>query len=210
MHAPRIKYPRTPHLPWSPGASVDDLVHAISTHFDGLEVVVTEKMDGENTTLYADGLHARSLDGRHHPSRAWIKQLHGQLAHLIPDGWRLCGENLHARHSIAYDDLESWFCVFSIWDEHNLALSWDETVEWAHLLGLVTVPVLDRGPWDEARLRDLPLDTRRAEGWVVRTADGFPFDAFADHVAKWVRPHHVQTDDNWMFQPVVTNGLRTP
>jgi hypothetical protein len=34
--------------------------------------------------------------------------------------------------------------VFSIWNEQN-ALSWDETVEWAELLGLFTVPVLWRG-----------------------------------------------------------------
>lgn len=52
--ASRYKYPRTPHLPWSPGATKDD-VRCINTEiFTGKRVVITEKMDGENTTLYSD------------------------------------------------------------------------------------------------------------------------------------------------------------
>ena len=69
-----IKYPRTPHLPWSPGASSDDVLLIDTQMFMGKPVVISEKMDGENTTLYADRLHARSLDSRHHPSRTWVKQ----------------------------------------------------------------------------------------------------------------------------------------
>jgi RNA ligase len=101
MSAIRCKYPRTPHLPWSPGASEDDVKLDGCLKFQGREVVVTEKMDGENTSLYRNGLHARSLDSRHHPSRDWIKAWHGGIAHHIPEGWRLCGENVYARHSIA-------------------------------------------------------------------------------------------------------------
>lgn len=51
-------------------------------HYDlflGQEVVVTEKIDGENTTMYPDHIHARSLDSNHHPSRNIVKQLHGQV-----------------------------------------------------------------------------------------------------------------------------------
>jgi len=48
----RVKYPRTPHLPWSPGASSDDVRHLNIDHFKNKQVVVTEKMDGENTSLY--------------------------------------------------------------------------------------------------------------------------------------------------------------
>ena len=69
-----VKYPRTPHLPWSPGASQDDVFSLDARHFEGQTVIITEKMDGENTTLYRDYLHARSVDGRHHPSRNWVKQ----------------------------------------------------------------------------------------------------------------------------------------
>jgi hypothetical protein len=68
----RIKYPRTLHLPWSPGVSSDDRVLHDLSCFTNKEVVVTTKMDGENTTLYADVFHARSIDGRHHSSRDWL------------------------------------------------------------------------------------------------------------------------------------------
>lgn len=94
----RVHYPRTPHLPWSPGASSDDVRVGDLSGLAGREVVVTEKLDGENTTLYADGLHARSLDSAHHPSRAWVKALQGRIGPAIPQGWRVCGENLYARH----------------------------------------------------------------------------------------------------------------
>ncbi|MFE9924807.1 RNA ligase family protein, partial [Streptomyces sp. NPDC005774] len=49
----RVHYPRTPHLPWSPGAASDDIRAGDLSGLRGREVVVTEKLDGENTTLYA-------------------------------------------------------------------------------------------------------------------------------------------------------------
>ena len=208
MNAP-VKYPRTPHLPWSLGGTSDDAFLFDTSHFDGLEVVVTEKLDGENTSLYRDNFHARSVDGRGHPSRDWVKALHGQIAAGIPEGWRLCGENVYARHSIAYDDLDSYFYLFSIWNEENLALSWDETLEWASLLGLESVPELYRGEWDEALVRDLEIDTDRQEGYVVRIVERFAFTSFETSLAKWVRKGHVQTDQHWMFAEVVPNGLKT-
>ncbi|MEI8604633.1 RNA ligase family protein [Pseudoalteromonas sp. B160] len=47
----RVKYPRTPHLPWSPGATEDDIHQGNLSCFANKQVVVTEKMDGENTTF---------------------------------------------------------------------------------------------------------------------------------------------------------------
>lgn len=202
-----IKYPRTPHLPWSPGGSNDDSFLDGVSHFEGREVVVTEKLDGENTTMYHDDIHARSLDGRHHPSRDWVKALHGTVAGEIPEAWRLCGENLYARHSIPYFELSSYFFLFSVWDDENRALSWDETAEWANLLKLELVPVWFRGEFDEDLLRELTLDTVRQEGYVVRVVDSFGYDDFSNAVAKWVRKGHVQTDQHWMFSEIVPNEL---
>ena len=55
-----IKYPRTFHLPWSPGATSDDKMLDGIDHFFGCECVITEKLDGENTTIYYNGyFHAR-------------------------------------------------------------------------------------------------------------------------------------------------------
>ncbi|MFJ7587817.1 RNA ligase family protein [Streptomyces sp. NPDC097617] len=202
----RIHYPRTPHLPWSPGASADDVRAVGLAGLAGREVVVTEKLDGENTTLYADGLHARSLDSAHHPSRAWVKGLQGRIGTGIPAGWRVCGENLYARHSIPYEDLDSWFYGFSVWDGEH-CLGWDRTVRFLRGLGVPTPRVLWRGTFDERALRRLKLDTARQEGYVVRTVEGFTREEFGRCVAKWVRVGHVQTGTHWMFAQVVPNGL---
>ncbi|WP_327260859.1 AAA family ATPase [Streptomyces sp. NBC_01232] len=205
----RVHYPRTPHLPWSPGVAADDLRAVGPTALAGLagrEVVVTEKLDGENTTLYADGLHARSLDSAHHPSRAWVKGLQGRIGAGIPAGWRVCGENLYARHSIPYEDLDSWFYGFSVWDGDQ-CLDWDRTVRFLRGLGVPTPRVLWRGTFDERALRRLKLDTARQEGYVVRTVAGFTREEFGRSLAKWVRGGHVQTSTHWMFAQVVPNGL---
>ncbi|NUU22324.1 MAG: RNA ligase family protein, partial [Streptomycetaceae bacterium] len=204
----RVHYPRTAHLPWSPGASADDVRVADLSGLVGQEVVVTEKLDGENTTLYADGLHARSLDSAHHPSRAWVKGLQSRIGTAIPAGWRVCGENVFARHSIAYDELESWFYGFSVW-AGDRCLPWDATVRFLRRLGVPAPSVLWRGTFDERALRTLHtrLETSRQEGFVVRTVAAFPREEFGRRVAKWVRPRHVQTDTHWMYAEVVPNGL---
>ncbi|MFJ1546896.1 RNA ligase family protein [Streptomyces sp. NPDC088246] len=205
----RTHYPRTAHLPWSPGATSDDVRIADLSGLTGREVVVTEKLDGENTTLYADGLHARSLDSAHHPSRGWVKALQSRIGARIPEGWRVCGENMFARHSIPYDGLESFFYGFSVWDGEH-CLGWDRTVVLLRELGIPVPPVLWRGVFDaraEKALRALRPDTGRQEGYVVRPADGFDAPDFGRRVAKWVRPGHVQTDTHWMHARVVENGL---
>ena len=107
-----------------PGMKKDDRMHADVEQFRGTTIVVTTKMDGENTTMYRDGIHARSLDYKRHPSRDWVKNLHGKIAHEIPEGFRICGENLFAKHSIHYTNLPSYFMVFSVWDRCT-CLAWE-------------------------------------------------------------------------------------
>ncbi|MDQ2583660.1 RNA ligase family protein [Saccharothrix yanglingensis] len=140
----RTSYPRTPHLPWSPGASPDDVRVCDLDGLRGREVVVTEKLDGENTTLYRTARTPRSPDSGHHPSRSWVKGLQGRIGPGLPAGWRVCGENVHARHSIAYRDLESWFYGFSVW-AGDRCLGWDESVRFLRGLGVPVPPVLWRG-----------------------------------------------------------------
>lgn len=205
----RTHYPRTPHLPWSPGATSDDVRLTDLAGLTGSEVVVTEKLDGENTTLYADGLHARSLDSAHHPSRGRVKALQSRVGPRVPTGWRICGENVFARHSLPYEDLAGHFYGFSVWDGDH-CLDWDLTVDFLRDLGIPTPPVLWRGVFDaraEKALRALRPDTARQEGYVVRPAEAFPAAAFGRRVAKWVRPGHVTTDTHWMHAEVVENGL---
>lgn len=208
----RVKYPRTPHAPWSAGATSDDRTLSSMEHFAGREVVVTEKLDGENTTIYGDGaLHARSIDGRDHPSRSWVKGLAGALAGRVPVGRRLVGENVFARHVLSYDRLPGFFLLFAVVDEVEGFLPWTEVERTAGRLGIPTVPVLHRGPYDEGAIRALhPRPSAfggTAEGYVVRLADGFEVGAFHRSVAKMVRADHVQTDRHWSRAPVVPNRL---
>ena len=74
-----VKFPRTFHMPFSPGATSDDKILKSLDHFIGLEVVVTEKVDGENTTFTRTRTHARSVDSANHWSRAPMKRLHSEL-----------------------------------------------------------------------------------------------------------------------------------
>lgn len=203
----RFKYPRTPHLPWSRTMSSDDIRLFNTNQFVGKEVVVTEKMDGENTTLYRDGVHARSINSGYHPSRSWVQALQGQVGWQIPQGWRICGENLYARHSISYQQLTSYFLVFSVWNERNECLDWDETCAFAERLALTMVPELYRGPWDESAIRAIDVNTAFQEGYVVRVTNRFAFADFRQNIAKWVRKGHVNTGTHWMHQPLVPNGL---
>lgn len=205
-----VKYPRTLHLPWSPGATDDDRIHKSLEALEHEEVVVTEKMDGENTNFYTDYYHARSLDSESHLSQSWARAYHAKMSWQIPPGWRVCAENLYARHSVAYDDLSSYIQAFSIWDGTNTCLSWDEFTEWCALLELTHVPVLYRGPWNEKLIRDLYDESKRSkmEGYVVRVARRFTFAEFRRVVGKFVRAGHVQTTHNWKQQVVVPNGLK--
>lgn len=205
-----VKYPRTHHLQWSPGVNDDDRVIDSMDAFIGKRVIVTEKKDGENTSLYNDYTHARSVDGRSHPSRSWVKQFWSGISADIPPGWRICGENLYAKHSIAYEALPSYFMGFSIWNEKNVCLDWDDTLEWFELLGITPVPVLYDGIYDESAIKSLwsdkDWDTR--EGYVLRVAGTISYAEFRTNVAKFVRPGHNMTVKHWMHgQPIETNTL---
>lgn len=208
------KYPRTPHLPTSPGRSSDDLsLGDIGDFFDDGEpvsVVVTEKLDGENTNLYRDGLHARSLSGVATVGQSRVRALWAEICADIPAGWRVCGENVTVRHSVAYLELSASFYVFSIFDASNTALSWNDTVQWCALLGLEAVPVLYEGPFDLTEMHDAwasRCDEHSSEGYVVRRRDAFSYRDFRRSVAKWVRANHVTTDRHWRHGPLVENPI---
>lgn len=205
-----FKYPKTMHLPWSENLQNDDRMIESLDSFIGKEVVVSCKLDGENTGMTRNKCHARSLDSKHHPSRNLVKQLHAEICNDIPEGWKLFGENLYAKHSIFYSKLKSYFYLFNIWKD-DICLSWDETEEWAKILGLEIVPVLYRGIWDEEKIKscftkELILGGEQ-EGYVVRLSSSFHLKDFATSVGKMVRKDHVQTNQHWMTQQVVPNEL---
>lgn len=201
----KFKYPRTYHLNFSQAVHSDDKIIDSLDNFLGKEIIATEKMDGENTTIARDYFHARSLDSNYNFTRSWIKQLHSMIAHEIPEGYRFCGENLSYYHSIEYNDLDSFFCLFSIWNEKNECLSWDDMMVWADLLDLSTPKVLYRGIFDENKLKEIAknIDTNTSEGFTVRLTDSFKYDDFSRSLTKWVRAGHVQPsadgkEEHWL------------
>jgi hypothetical protein len=216
-----VKYGRTWHLPWSPGAHDDDKTLNDASQFYGKRVIITKKMDGENTSAYSDGhVHARSIDSKGGEDRAWVKSfLVNNVCFNLPEGWRVCGENLWAKHSIHYYDLPSYFMGFSIWDNKNRCLRWDDTLVWFELLGITPVPVLFDGMYEDLvekkpgsieLLRDIErsLDFERDEGYVMRVAGEFNYGQFKSSVAKFVRPGHVQSVSHWRHKQIIPNELK--
>ncbi|MFA5491006.1 MAG: RNA ligase family protein [Candidimonas sp.] len=224
LFSPYVRYPRTYHLPYSPGLQNDDRRISTMADLEGYEVVVTIKMDGESTTFYKDGVTARSPSGTDMPTKDWVKTLHSIIVGDIPDNWRVCGEDMYAVHSISYDDLNSYFYGFSIWDDRNYRLSWDDMIVWFDLFNetlsgsdyIIAIPdVIYRGIYDADQIQQAfdayqKQSQNAVEGYVVSRTDRFHYRQFATHVAKWVRPNHVQTDRHWKHQQrikMTTNKL---
>lgn len=213
----RVKYARTFHLPWSPGMNRDDRMMTDANIFNGQRVMIMEKMDGENTTMMRDIIHARSLDTDSHPSRNWVKNLWAQIGYQLPEDWRLCGENLYAKHAIHYSKanenaLESYFLAFSIWNEKNMCLDWDETLEWFGLLGLKTPTIFYDGIYDVDFITDLnkkmEANPNTIEGYVIRLTREYHYSEFRNVCGKYVRKNHVQNNHgHWSTQKIIKNEL---
>jgi hypothetical protein len=204
LFSPYVKYPRTPHLPWSPGFDPQDQVLGDAEHFEGQEVIASEKLDGESATFYKDYIHARSLESTYHATRTMVRAIQAKVGHQLPEGWRIVGENIQGEHAIKYEDCPAFF-VISIWDQENNCLSWEETKEYAEMLELPCVPVLYQGAYNKEKIHDSwdpqgPSYASRSEGYVVRKASSFSYADFQTSIAKYVRAGHVAGSEHWMRQ----------
>ncbi len=203
------KYGRTFHLPSSPGATNDDKIMSdLSDLLNAPEVVATEKMDGENTTIFSEGCHPRSPDARYHPSRDWMKAFAAGISPMLASDERIVGEYLFARHSIEYRSLPSYFMGFA-WIQGDEVQAWDDTQARFGELGINSAPVLFRGRFSEPLIDELvsQMDFSSQEGFVVRTASSFPEAQMATKVGKYVRSDHVQSEVHWMKAEIIKNGL---
>lgn len=207
------KYPRTYHMPWSPGATSDDKRLPDDWFYAygwaGSEIVITEKLDGENTAFQDGDVYSRSHAV---PTRSpWSRNLWGddgllwKVKDKISTGEIVYGENLYGEHSIHYDKLPAYFFAFALRTD-NYWFPWDDVVMMANILEVPTVPVLWRGVIEsEQQLRRMISEIMMLpstygstkEGVVIRKVDGFDNDDFAKNVAKYVRENHVQTDQHW-------------
>lgn len=212
----RVKYPRTLHLPYSPGLQNDDRVQEdLSYLMAANTVVVTEKMDGENTTLYQDGsFHARSTSNLYReyqfPARDAAERLKYCYTFRGTESMRVCGELLSATHSVEYRDLIDYLYVFGV-ISNGVSNNWGYVSFVASLLKLPTVPVIYRGKFDTEVIHKAYVEyasklNRESEGYVVRNYTSFPEKDFQLNVVKWVRKNHVQTDAHWS-RHISYNGL---
>jgi hypothetical protein len=222
------KYNRTFHFPFSPGATNDDKIAATMDGLIGVPIVLTEKVDGSNTSLESTGCYARTHAGAPtHKSFDMLKVLHASVKHQISTDTQLFGEWCYAKHSIEYSQLPGYFLLFGVrylelFDDNGslemgLWASWEEVNMWAKEIGVSTVPVLYTGTVkDESQLKEMVESFMNQpsscggirEGVVARIAQGFDDDSFSSSVLKCVRANHVQTSEHWKDQEIVRNKLR--
>jgi len=118
--------------------------------------------------MYNGYIHSRSINSTSHESRDWVRGLWGKINWEIPNDWRICGENMFAKHTVPYNQLNSYFLAFSIWNSDNYCLNWEETLAYLDILGLEHVPVIYDGIYDEGILKGLDCNGVQKEGWVIR------------------------------------------
>ena len=194
------KYPKTMHFDFSQSLQNDDRMLESLDDFIGKRVILTEKLDGENATIYNDYYHPRSVIDDGHASRNWLKGFIPNFQYMIPENLRVCGESMYAEHSIRYKNLETFFYVFGIWNNNsNTCLTWHMTEKLCYEWNIRTVPVLYDGIFDYDIIKKIyeSLDFEKQEGIVCRVEGQFRINQFQTHVAKAVRPAHVDTDEHW-------------
>lgn len=201
------KYFRTYHLPWSQGTTSDDRISKDVSGIIGREVVVSEKIDGENSDITNNAVFARSHSApTQNPWSTKIWEIQRRIGKNLDEDVHLFGESLQAIHSIEYSNLESYFYLFGVRD-NGIFLSWKETEEYAFLLDIPTVPILFKGVVNSEKelitlTNDLykPEESKlggKMEGYVIRIADSFSQEDSSKYVFKYVRKNHVKTDAHW-------------
>jgi hypothetical protein len=206
------KYPRTYHFPFSEGAVNDDRIQYDWERLLSHELVITEKLDGENTCIKTSGVYARSHGATNR--NPWAKpvwDIWERIGRTLGD-LHLFGENLYAIHSIQYERLDHHFFIFGI-RENDTWLSWEAVCEYAYILDLPVAPLVSSGVFSIQEMQTIIQQKQLhgsalggiSEGVVARRAAAFPDADFPEAVLKYVRKNHVQTDEHW-----IRNWKRAP
>ena len=126
MQQDKFKFPRTFHFPDSGSVgSEDKIFHDWKEKLLGKLVEISNKMDGENTTLCADGtVHARSVDSKKQLSRDALTSIwKAKWKCALPHGQSIIADNLTAVHSIEYKLLNSLYPCIAIIDDKGVVHS---------------------------------------------------------------------------------------
>jgi len=234
-HDDFTKYPRTPHLFGSRGTD-DDKHLGPRESLDFIadaSLIVEEKLDGTNVGIHFTSAGRMVLQCRGHEIttgmhaqydlfKQWTMVKRPTLEAMLEDRLILFGEWLYARHSVHYRRLPHYFFEFDIYDKQSqVFLDLAARLERLEGTGIVTVPVVHRGPATAEQLHKLigpsqfdsqfenPLmggTDNLMEGLYLRTeADGCVTGR-----AKFVRPEFVEKvkqSEHWQHQRLVPNLL---
>ncbi|KXX67676.1 2'-5' RNA ligase [Flammeovirga sp. SJP92] len=163
------KYNRSLHAHSSKGTTSDDrfMPKGYVQAFASLrQLVLTEKLDGQNNCLSELGVFARSHAT---PSQLpWDKPLieRWQLIKNQLKGLEVFGENMYGVHSIGYKKLSSFFYVFGI-REKDQWLSWDEVKFYAEVLDFPTVPEIEINKPLPAFTSTYKNDEEALQAWIT-------------------------------------------
>jgi hypothetical protein len=202
-----LRYPRTPHLPFSPKKD-SDIAESVSI-MDNDKLLLTEKLDGSCCALSHNAVYSRSGKPATKQMFDRLKNYHSKIAHLIPEKYLLYGEWCSTTHTIEYKDLpETPFFLFAsryidrsgIGNEITGGFQGDvfedfSCVEyWADKLKIQTVPKIgfmsQRVQPLERFVKDIMQTTSllgEREGVVVKNDTMFTYSQFDKNVAKYVR-----------------------
>lgn len=210
---PLLKAPRTPKLEYTEKREADDIFIDDSV-FEGKLVTVTLKMDGENTTVLADRVYARSIDSQPNEGRRWIDE-RIRKARVLPFSIsenilniRVCGENMFYKHTVEYgqgNPLFTPFYAFAVWVGDRM-LDVETTLLYLDYMGIPHVPIIYRGVYNrEAILNAFKPYYDTHEGFVVRLDSEiqYPYpqkgvDPGFKEIGKFVKKGFVIPDEHWM------------
>lgn len=138
------KYGRCLHAKISLGTTSDDRFMPkgyVKAFAEMPELVMTEKLDGQNNCFKKDGVYARShVAPTAHPWDKPMRERWGLIKNDLGE-LELFGENMYGIHSVAYKNLESYYYVFAA-RENGRWLSWEEVQFYAAMFDFPTVPVI--------------------------------------------------------------------
>lgn len=208
-----MKFPRTYHLPWSPGRGSDDKVHTpddIKSNFLRRNLIITEKLDGENQCWSRNSWHLRSESSTAGGIlRSKSKAKWAEVQWFIPESEFWFVEDISNLHSIEYQDHLCEFFLIAVWDKKLKLWADHKYVELcAKKVDLSPAPVLVKGTsWDSIESLEEAVNWQaqqpsvlggNREGVVVGIEDCL--NDWTASTAKWVRANHVQTNQHWTRQ----------
>jgi hypothetical protein len=183
------RYPRIPHIIGGRGTPDDDVLdEAARRRLLRHEIIVEEKLDGANVSLWQEngltqvttrgGPEAMDRAGQLGRLKAWLGEHHAAVGSLLEGGLVAYGEWLLLTHTVTYDHLPGYLVVLDLLEPDGNWARPDDRNKCCAEAGLPVPPPIWRGVpqggiAELERLASLSaFGQESAEGIVVRTVDG--------------------------------------